>query len=106
MPKIYAFRIRDIVISSWDIKLSVKVANDHGESIERLEQYIQDGDYFGSLATHLDIVAQTFNKKVDGLGNLGNEYRIYLNRIRDELAYLQEYYMIVPKPREEKNLLG
>lgn len=98
MYKTYNFYNNDVLTSHSPV---YGILHDHGESLTRLEQYINDGDYFGSLATHLDIIAQTFNKKVEGAGELGQEYKLYLNRIRDELSYLQHHYTIVKKERDD-----
>jgi hypothetical protein len=57
-----------------------------------LEFHIETGDYFGTLATVLDLSRQT-------LGQTAREREVadYLERSVVDLMYLQEHYKIAPK---------
>ena len=57
-----------------------------------LEFHIETGDYFGTLATILDLSRQT-------LGNTAREREVagYLERNVADLVYLQKNYRIVPE---------
>jgi len=59
-----------------------------------LEFHIEINDYFGTLATVLDLSRQT-------LGNTAREREIagYLEKSVDDLVYLQENYRITKKQR-------
>ena len=50
--------------------------------------HIENNDYFGTLATVLDLVSQDLRKK----GHHGNAEK--LSRLRDDLLYLQNRYHI------------
>jgi hypothetical protein len=57
-----------------------------------IEWHIQAGDYFGTLATVLDLLRQLMDKQ--GYGR--TEARL-LAEVRDELVYLQENHRIVKR---------
>jgi hypothetical protein len=57
-----------------------------------VEWHIQAGDYFGTLATVLDLLRQLMDKQ--GYGR--TEARL-LEEVRDELVYLQESHRIVKR---------
>jgi hypothetical protein len=57
-------------------------------SKKRLKFHIKANDYFGTLATVLDLVSQDLRKK----GHRSNAET--LGRLRDQLMYLQQGYRI------------
>jgi hypothetical protein len=54
----------------------------------RLQFHIKENDYFGTLATVLDLVSQDLRRR----GDRGNAET--LGRLRDPLMYLQQGYRI------------
>ena len=63
-----------------------------------LEFHIQENDYFGTLATVLDQVAQALEKEKQ------RRHAATLQRLRDDLTHLQSNYRIeksVPKPTDQ-----
>jgi hypothetical protein len=57
-------------------------------SKESLQSHIDENDYFGTLATVLDLVSQDLRKK----GHRSNAET--LSRLRDDLVYLQRSHRI------------
>ena len=56
---------------------------------EAVQFHISKGDYFGTLATALDLYCQMEGKQSD------EAKEQFFNAIRDELMFLQEHYRIV-----------
>jgi hypothetical protein len=66
--------------------------------IERsLQFHIEANDYFGTLATVLDLVSQDLRKK----GHHRNEDT--LGRLRDDLVYLQRSHRIENRDRKAES---
>lgn len=64
---------------------------------ERLQFHLETDDYFGTLATVLDLMKQTVDR--EGYTKDNDEL---LEKLRDDLVYLQVHYSIVPKNTFEK----
>ena len=64
--------------------------DDERERIENLEHHIEADDYFGSLATIIDLVRQEMKSADPPL-------RETLGRLKNDLLYLQKNYRIVKK---------
>ena len=64
---------------------------------ERLQFHLETDDYFGTLATVLDLMKQTVDR--EGYTKDNDEL---LEKLRDDLVYLQMHYSIVPKNTFEK----
>ncbi len=65
--------------------------------IKGLEFHIQENDYFGTLATVLDLLRQD--------ANLPEIHARTLIRMRDDLVYLQAHYLVIPKTDGNKKKL-
>lgn len=59
---------------------------------ERLQFHLETNDYFGTLATVLDLMKQTVDR--EGFTKENGEL---LERLRDNLSDLQAHYVIMPK---------
>ena len=60
-------------------------------SKKRIQFHISSDDYFGTLATTLDLLLQTIEKR----GYRRRDGKL-LVRLRNELLYLQAHYIIRP----------
>jgi len=56
---------------------------------EALQFHIRSGDFFGTLATVLDLLRQ------DAARGYGPKHDAALQRLRDDLVYLQRRYRII-----------
>jgi len=65
--------------------------------IKGLEFHIQQNDYFGTLATVLDLLRQD--------ADLLEIHARTLIRMRDDLVYLQAHYLVIPKSDGNKKNL-
>lgn len=65
-----------------------------------LEKYIADGDYFGTLATVLDLVRQALEEKQKGPKQAW--YMQSLKNVKDDLMFLQGEYKIVKKQNTDE----
>lgn len=63
---------------------------DRAEQIQRLRFHIASDDYFGTLATVLDIMLQEKKKKEA-------QHNALLENLRDDLLFLQKHYRIEKK---------
>src|SRR5229473_307567 len=74
---------------AWLVRIAFRLALDQARSSRRrLQFHIKENDYFGTLATVLDLVSQDLRKK----GHRGHAET--LGRLRDRLMYLQQGYRI------------
>jgi len=74
---------------AWLVRITFRLALDQARSSRRrLQFHIKENDYFGTLATVLDLVSQDLRKK----GHRGHAET--LGRLRDRLMYLQQGYRI------------
>jgi len=62
------------------------------ENQKRLEFHIEKGDYFGTLATILDLIRQ----EIESRERKGRITRV-LEKLKDDLLYLQDHYKIIEK---------
>jgi len=62
---------------------------------ERLQYHLETNDYFGTLATILDLMRQTTER--EGYSKENNDL---LERLRDNLVHLQSHFIINPKNKE------
>jgi hypothetical protein len=70
--------------------LFLRDIDEETERIGNIENHIEADDYFGSLATIIDLIEQ----RADGLDPL---LRQTLDNLKGDLIYLQEKYRIVKK---------
>ncbi len=70
--------------------LCLRDIDEERERIDNLLNHIEADDYFGSLATIIDLVRQEMKKT-------NQELRETLHNLKDDLLYLQERYKIVKK---------
>jgi hypothetical protein len=63
--------------------------------IRNLEFHIQGNDYFGTLATILDLLRQDINSSPKIFDDT-------LIHMVDDLIYLQANYLVIPKPNRNK----
>ena len=64
-------------------------------TIESIDFNIQSGDYFGTLATVLDLLRQ------DAQRGYTEKHDAALQRVRDELIYLQQGFRITRRSLED-----
>jgi len=64
-------------------------------NIKRIEKHIEQNDYFGTLATVLDLARQTLER--DKKGSKPNWQIKLLKSLKDDLIFLQENYKIIKK---------
>ena len=64
---------------------------------KRLQFHLETNDYFGTLATVLDLMRQTTNR--EGYTEENNDL---LKRLCNDLVYLQGHYEIAPKDTNKK----
>jgi len=64
---------------------------------ERLQFHLETDDYFGTLATVLDLMKQTVDRE-----GYKKDNDALLEKLRDDLVYLQTHYSIVPRNTLEK----
>jgi hypothetical protein len=67
---------------------------------KRIEKHIEQNDYFGTLATVLDLACQTLERDKKGLKP--NWQIKLLKSLKDDLVFLQENYKIVKKIESNK----
>jgi len=70
--------------------LCLRDIDEERERIDNLLNHIEADDYFGSLATIIDLIRQEMKKT-------NQELRETLHNLKDDLLYLQERYKIVKK---------
>ena len=61
---------------------------------KRVDFHIKNQDYFGNLATAIDLIRQAADE-----GGWDAEYSAMVERLRDDLIFLQRHYRIVLKPK-------
>ena len=65
------------------------------QRIKGLEFHIKTNDYFGTLATVLDLLRQDAE-----LSEIDARTLIHM---KDDLVYLQAHYLVIPKPDSKRN---
>lgn len=93
----YTIQNRNFIVSSAYLA-SVWVVHDQEEGqIKRLQHHIKGNDYFGTLATILDLMDQITDKKIDELVEWKKEKRANIKKLKSDLLYLQKNYRIIKK---------
>lgn len=67
---------------------------------KNLNFHLKSNDYFGTLATILDLARQITEQKISELEKINQAQSKLLNGLRDDLMHLQENYKIVKKKRK------
>jgi hypothetical protein len=67
------------------------------QRIKSIESHVAADDYFGTLATILDLLMQDMEKSGRKQAN-----KTLLKRLRDDLLHLQRDYQITPKKNRHK----
>lgn len=95
---LYAIKNSDLIISS-SYHASMWVVHDKEEDdrIKRVKHHLKGGDYFGTLATILDLMDQMTDNKIDELIKWKKEKRANIKKLKSDLLYLQKNYRIVKK---------
>lgn len=95
---VYKITSNNLIISDSIFSKSVLLLND----IESTKRHIKADDYFGTLATILDLIRQTTTEKSKSVGHpMSDKSAIkqteYMKELRDDLVFLQKNYKIVKK---------
>jgi hypothetical protein len=75
----------------------------NNKRIERLKNHIKVGDYFGTLATVVDLLAQMSKEHLDSFLKFELEKTRQLEKLKSDLLHLQQNYKISPKENERKS---
>lgn len=90
MTSAYAFR-SPLLLTSASFGLSFLRDAPSDKRKQSIEFHVASGDYFGTIATTLGLIADTSS------GTAATSAKRYLEDIRDELAYMQETHTIERK---------
>ena len=64
---------------------------------QQIEFHIKSDDYFGSLATTINFAKQTLEKDLDKTAASKKRQIKTLDKVKDDLLFLQENYQIIKK---------
>ena len=67
------------------------------KKIKEIQFHIQVDDYFGTLATVLDLMRQSIERESMEANRIKRRHPKILKKLKDELVYLQENYKIIKK---------
>ncbi len=84
------FILSDELLLNTSTVLIIQDTDDNFSYEKKLESHIKSDDYFGTLATVIDLITQENNK-------IGRRESKVLKKITDDLMYLQENYKIIKK---------
>lgn len=94
----YAAKLSPFTLSHW--RSNPQVAGDYdyiSVNVDELDARIKSGDYFVTLATTLEVISKRrMNQQA--------EFTEDLERIANELLYLQNYYAVVRKSDEKHDV--
>jgi hypothetical protein len=66
---------------------------------QQIQHHIQFNDYFGTLATVIDLVRQALQKDLEESAKLRRGQIKTLNKLKNDLMFLQNNYQITKKTR-------
>lgn len=81
------------------------VINDKEENtrLEKIKNHIKSGDYFGTLATVLDLTKQIMmliDQNSKDIEQINRRNKKQMEDVKEDLIFLQKNYKIVKKPKE------
>lgn len=71
---------------------------------QKIKDHIGFDDYFGTLATILDLKRQNSVYKLKELQRLEKKMETSFKNLRDDLMFLQENYKIIEKRKSKKEI--
>ncbi len=97
----YVIQNHDKIISPFSYYLQPKTLLFHERSQkirqQKLNDHIESNDYFGTLATVVDLVHQVLDESLRASITTQKESKAQLARIKKDLLYMQKHFKIVKK---------
>ena len=66
---------------------------------QQIQFHIKSDDYFGTLATVLDLIAQTIEQDSQKIISSKKRQAKIINRLKKDLVFLQDNYQIIKKAK-------